>query len=122
MADPQTCFGMGFLFKFQNGPIYLNEIPNTQPLNPQNHIFDIKVALLVSLQVKLLGQGSGATSILALLASPKAIGLFHGAWLMSPSPKLNTTIAEAIEKNQFFVDKTNKSSKAGLCSLEYVSK
>lgn len=41
--------------------------------------------------VTLMGQSSGATSELALLTSPRAAGLFHGAILMSGSPIFNKT-------------------------------
>ena len=57
--------------------------------------------------VTLIGQSSGATSELALLASPGAAGLFHRAILMSGSPIFNKTSEEAAIDNQVFV----KSSK-----------
>ena len=63
--------------------------------------------------VTLIGQSSGATSELALLASPGAAGLFHRAILMSGSPVFNKTSGEAAIDNHVFV----KSSKCERNSL-----
>lgn len=57
-------------------------------------------------KVTLYGQSSGGTSIYALLASPLAKGLFHQAWLSSPSPILNMSAADAFEDNMVFVNNT----------------
>ena len=63
--------------------------------------------------VTLIGQSSGATSELALLASPGAAGLFHRAILMSGSPVFNKTSEDAAIDNQIFI----KSSKCERHSL-----
>ena len=63
--------------------------------------------------VTLIGRSSGATSELALLASPGAAGLFHRAILMSGSPVFNKTSGEAAIDNHVFV----KSSKCERNSL-----
>lgn len=50
-----------------------------------------------------MGQSSGGTSILALIASPKAVGLFGAAYVMSASYVFNTTLEQAGKDNQIFV-------------------
>jgi carboxylesterase type B len=45
--------------------------------------------------VTIYGQSSGGTSIMALLASPLATGLFHQAFSMSGSPRIDATPKEA---------------------------
>ena len=57
-------------------------------------------------QVTVYGQSSGGTAILALLASPLATGLFHGAWLASASPVLNKTATDTYKDNLMFVNNT----------------
>ncbi|KAI0242626.1 Cholinesterase [Lamellibrachia satsuma] len=57
-------------------------------------------------QVTIFGQGSGATSIFALLSIPKAKGLFQRAWLMSPSPKFEKPLAQAQRDNLDFLNHT----------------
>ena len=57
--------------------------------------------------VTLIGQSSGATSELALLASPGAGELFHRAILMSGSPIFNKTSGDAAHDNEIFVKNSN---------------
>ena len=57
--------------------------------------------------VTLIGQSSGATSLLALLAAPAAKGLFHRAILMSGSPIFNKSSEDAARDNEIFVKKSN---------------
>ena len=54
----------------------------------------------------MFGQSSGGTSIFALLASPLCQGLFHKAWLISPSPILNKTATDAFKDNEIFIKNT----------------
>ncbi|XP_032235531.2 para-nitrobenzyl esterase-like isoform X1 [Nematostella vectensis] len=56
-------------------------------------------------RVILLGQSSGATSSLALLVSPLANGLFHGAILMSASPVFSKSANDASSDNKVFVER-----------------
>ena len=63
------------------------------------------------------GQSSGGTSIIALLASPLASGLFHGAWLSSASPILNKTAHDAFDDNLKFVNNTGCKNISCLYSL-----
>ena len=53
--------------------------------------------------VTLIGQSSGGTSELALLASPGAAGLFHRAIVMSASPVFNKSWEDAARDNEIFV-------------------
>lgn len=53
--------------------------------------------------VTLIGQSSGGTSGLALLASPRAAGLFHRAILMSSSVIFNKSSEDAAHDNKIFV-------------------
>ena len=55
------------------------------------------------LQITVAGHGSGATSILALLATTETKGLFHRAWLMSPSPVYESGILKAESDNSPFL-------------------
>ena len=57
--------------------------------------------------VTLIGQSSGATSELALLASPGTGGLFNRAILMSGSPIFNKTSQDAAHDNEIFVKNAN---------------
>ncbi|KAK3097961.1 hypothetical protein FSP39_014851 [Pinctada imbricata] len=57
-------------------------------------------------QVTIFGQSSGGTSILALLASPLAKGLFHKAWMLSASPIMNKTYSDAANDNLIFLKRT----------------
>ena len=57
--------------------------------------------------VTLIGQSSGGTSELALLASPGAAGLFHGAIVMSASPVYNKSSEDAAIDNKIFVKNSN---------------
>ena len=52
---------------------------------------------LTILQVTVFGSDSGATSLLALLSTKDTAGLFHRAWLMSPSPRFEA-MREDVEK------------------------
>lgn len=54
----------------------------------------------------IFGQSSGATSIFALLAAPQTSGLYHRAWMLSGSPILNKTLAEASVDNLVFLYRT----------------
>lgn len=54
-------------------------------------------------RVTILGQSSGGTSELALLTSPMAKGLFHGAIMMSASAVYNKSAADASRDNEIFV-------------------
>ncbi|VDI41412.1 Hypothetical predicted protein [Mytilus galloprovincialis] len=56
--------------------------------------------------VTVFGQSSGGTSIYALLASPMAKGLFNKAWMLSASPVMNKTLAEASKDNLVFLKST----------------
>ena len=69
------------------------------------------------LQVTVFGQSSGGTSILGLLASPLARGLFHRAWLASASPILNKTAADAFQDNMVFVNNTGCTNVSCLYAL-----
>ena len=53
--------------------------------------------------VTLIGQSSGGTSELALLASPDAADLFHRAIIMSGSPIFNKSSEDAAHDNEIFV-------------------
>lgn len=55
-------------------------------------------------KMTVFGQGSGATSIYALLTSELAVNLFHKAWLASPSPKLDSLLPEAYKQNAKFLN------------------
>ncbi|KAK2193495.1 hypothetical protein NP493_12g08010 [Ridgeia piscesae] len=57
-------------------------------------------------KVTIFGQGSGATSIFALLSIPDTKGLFHRAWLMSPSPKFERPLAQTQRENLDFLNHT----------------
>ena len=57
----------------------------------------------------LFGQSSGATAIFGLLASSLGKDLFHKAWLLSGSPVLNKTAADAFKDNEVFL----KNSRCG---------
>jgi carboxylesterase type B len=54
-------------------------------------------------RVTLLGQSSGGTAILALLASPGSRGLFHGAVFLSGSPNITMGLREAELQNEAVV-------------------
>jgi len=54
--------------------------------------------------VTLMGQSSGGTSEVALLASPTASGLFHRAILMSASAVYNKSWEDAATDNEIFVN------------------
>ena len=68
-------------------------------------------------QVTVFGQSSGGTAIHALLASPLASGLFHRAWLSSPSAILNKTSAQASRDNLVFLNLTGCADAACLRAL-----
>ena len=53
--------------------------------------------------VTLLGSSSGGTSVLGLLASPSATGLFHRAILMSASAIFNKSWEDAASDNEVFL-------------------
>ncbi|XP_022788579.1 uncharacterized protein LOC111328420 [Stylophora pistillata] len=53
--------------------------------------------------VTLIGQSSGGTSELALLASPGAAGLFHRAIIMSASAVYNKSWEDAADDNKIFI-------------------
>ena len=53
--------------------------------------------------VTLLGSSSGGTSVLGLLASPSATGLFHRAILMSASAIFNKSWEDAARDNEVFL-------------------
>jgi carboxylesterase type B len=54
-------------------------------------------------KVTLLGQGSGGTSVVALLASPMAKGLFHQAIALSPSADIMKKSSHAAKDNEVFL-------------------
>ncbi|XP_031548778.1 neurotactin-like [Actinia tenebrosa] len=54
-------------------------------------------------KVTILGQGSGGTSVLALLASPMAKGLFQQAIALSPSADITKTSSEAAKDNEILL-------------------
>ena len=64
-----------------------------------------------------MGQSSGGTAIHAMLASPLASGLFHRAWLASPSAILNKTSAQASRDNLVFLNLTGCTDAACLKGL-----
>eukprot|EP01116_Phalansterium_solitarium_P020122 TRINITY_DN5841_c0_g1_i2.p1 TRINITY_DN5841_c0_g1~~TRINITY_DN5841_c0_g1_i2.p1 ORF type:complete len:562 (-),score=97.94 TRINITY_DN5841_c0_g1_i2:163-1809(-) len=72
-------------------------------------------------RVTVWGQSSGGTSVLALLASPSANGLFHRAISMSGSPNISVPlhVAESIHVDDFVANSpcAGKSSKALLDCL-----
>jgi para-nitrobenzyl esterase len=57
--------------------------------------------------VTVFGQSSGATSVLMLLGSPLAQGLFHRAILESASTRVDLSLADAQEQNSVFTDLVN---------------
>ncbi|KAK7113153.1 para-nitrobenzyl esterase-like [Littorina saxatilis] len=57
-------------------------------------------------KVTVFGQSSGGTAILALLASPLASGLFHRAWLASPSAPFNASLAQTARDNHVTLNAT----------------
>ncbi|XP_076459354.1 neurotactin-like [Babylonia areolata] len=67
--------------------------------------------------VTVFGQRAGGTAIHALLASPLARGLFHRAWLASPSLILNKTSAQASEEDKEVLHLTGCSDAACLRNL-----
>ncbi|XP_069135779.1 para-nitrobenzyl esterase-like [Argopecten irradians] len=56
--------------------------------------------------VTLFGQSSGGTSIVGLLASEQAKGLFHKAWMLSASAIFNKTAQDASNDNVVFLKNT----------------
>lgn len=58
-------------------------------------------------KVTILGHGSGGTSVLALLASPRAKGLFKLAVALSPSADITKTSSEAAKDNQILLTHAN---------------
>ncbi|XP_069135790.1 para-nitrobenzyl esterase-like [Argopecten irradians] len=56
--------------------------------------------------VTLFGQSSGGTSIVGLLASEQARGLFHKAWMLSASAVFNKTAQDASIANTVFLKNT----------------
>ena len=63
------------------------------------------------LSVTLLGQSSGGTAVLALLASPASKGLFHRAISLSGSPNVTMDLQTAQERNRQILQQLN-------CSLD----
>lgn len=63
-------------------------------------------------RITLLGQSSGGTSELALLASPLAKGLFHRAVVMSGSPVFNKSSSDAAKDNEVFLKKAKCTSQS----------
>ncbi|XP_069104639.1 fumonisin B1 esterase-like isoform X2 [Argopecten irradians] len=57
-------------------------------------------------KVTLFGQSSGATSVMVLVTSPLAKGLFQKAWMLSASPLLTKTLADAAKDNMVFLNNT----------------
>jgi len=53
--------------------------------------------------VTLFGDGSGATSIVILVSTPLAKGLFQGAWLISAAPRVEGTLEQAHHQNAAFL-------------------
>ncbi|GBN51892.1 Para-nitrobenzyl esterase [Araneus ventricosus] len=51
-------------------------------------------------KVTLFGPDAGAASIMALMSSPKAQGLFHSAWLIGPTMVFNRTFEEVTTHNK----------------------
>ncbi|XP_074659959.1 para-nitrobenzyl esterase-like isoform X2 [Tubulanus polymorphus] len=58
-------------------------------------------------RVTVVGLGSGGTSVLAMIASPKAAGLFHRAWIMSGGLISNRSAAQVLQDNEPFMTKSN---------------
>ena len=72
-------------------------------------------------RVTVYGQSSGGTSIVALLASPLAAGLFHRAVMMSASTTINTTLEDANTANQVFLTDSGCTEATCLRSLSAMS-
>ena len=53
-----------------------------------------------SFQITLFGPDAGAASIMALMNSPKAQGLFRSAWLVGPTMVFNKTFEEVNTHNK----------------------
>lgn len=54
--------------------------------------------------VTVFGQSSGGTSVLMLLASPEARGLFHRAIAESASTRIDLSLADAEQQNSIFIE------------------
>lgn len=57
-------------------------------------------------KVTVFGDGSGATSIVVLVSTPLAKGLFQGAWLISAAPRVEGTLEQAHHQNSAFLKET----------------
>lgn len=58
-------------------------------------------------KVTIFGQGSGGTSVLAMLASPLAKGFFQQAVALSPSADITKTSSEAAKDNEILLTNAN---------------
>ncbi|XP_042899934.1 para-nitrobenzyl esterase-like isoform X2 [Parasteatoda tepidariorum] len=59
-------------------------------------------------KVTLFGPDAGAASIMALISSPKAQGLFRSAWLVGPTMVFNRTFEEVTQHNKgLFLQRSN---------------
>ena len=63
--------------------------------------------ILTYFQVTIVGQGTGASCVMSLLASPQAKGLFHRTWIMSGGGVPTTNLGKAQDANAFILDATN---------------
>ena len=72
--------------------------------------------------VTLIGQSSGGTSEVALLASPGAAGLFHRAILMSASVVYNKSWEDAANDNKIFVNNSNCARSSSMAERECLYK
>ena len=65
-----------------------------------------------------MGHSAGGTFINALLVSPLSQGLFHRAWILSGSAKIQTTWEQANQQNRFVLEKTACTSASCLRNLD----
>ncbi|KAJ7330643.1 hypothetical protein OS493_022258 [Desmophyllum pertusum] len=72
--------------------------------------------------VTLIGQSSGGTSELALLASPGAAGLFHRAIIMSASAVYNKSWEDAANDNKIFVNNSKCARNSSMAERECLYK
>ena len=68
-------------------------------------------------QVTISGQSSGGTSVIALIASPVAVGLFNRAFTMSGSPLFEKDLPTAERENSVFL--TNSKCSTGTLDDQY---
>ncbi len=67
--------------------------------------------------VTIAGQSGGGTLVYSLLTSPLSHGLFHRAWSISGSARMEITWEEANQQNQFMKTKTGCSDRECFMNL-----